>query len=188
MKNIEEDNSNTTFSSSCGHLLIISISIGISMMAIYAGRLPWIEWSVSDIILGQRTRYTDVFWMLPKYRTGVFTDVGALKNHGYFALTVGWTARLIIASILITSIWLTIKHTGERWLLIVSLLLLSPFICFFICELSWVHLWLIDTVWLSEHESLPKIIRIDWKGPFLLASSFLIQMILVIVVRINKKI
>ena len=181
MNKMGEDNSIKTLTSSSCQLLIVGMTIGISITAIFAGRLPWIEWIVYDPILGEKTEYTNIFWMLPRYRFGVVTSVGALRNDGVFALTVGWAARFVVAFILVTSIWLIIRNTHGRQPLI--LLLLLPFVCFFIFELLWVHLWVIDEVWLYQHESLPRLTRMDWKSPLLLTSCFLIQAVLIVIVK-----
>jgi len=42
------------------------------------------------------------------------------------------------------------------------------------------HLWVIDEVWLYQHESLPTITKIHWQGPFLLGTSVLIQATIIV--------
>jgi hypothetical protein len=179
--NNEADISNTVSSPSISLVFVIFISILVSAIAIFSGELSWFEWTIPDPMWGDTTDFTNIYQILPKFRSGVVSTVGAMRNDGNLVLTIGWMARFFIAFILIISTWLIIKSTDGKWSLI--LLFLSPFACFFMCQLLWVHGWIDNEVWLASHKTMPRLTRIDWKGPILIAICFLIQVGLLVIVK-----
>ncbi|MCP4421837.1 MAG: hypothetical protein GY805_34930 [Chloroflexi bacterium] len=180
----EADISHIAYSPSIYLIVVIFISILVSAIAIFAGGLPWFEWFVPGPLWGDKIDYTNIYQMLPKFRSGVISTVGAMRNDGNLVLTIGWISRFFIAFILIISTWLIIKSTDGKWSLI--LLFLLPFACFFMCQLFWVG-WADNEVWIANHEMMPRLTRIDWKGPILIAICFLIQVGLVITAKILGK-
>ena len=177
----ESDISNIASSPSIYLIFVIFISIFLCVIAIFSAETPWFEWIVSDPVSGDKTVYTNTYQMLPIIRSGVVSTVGALRDDGNLVLTIGRITKFLIAFTLIISAWLMIKCTNRKW----PIFLLFPFACFFSSQLFWAA-WADTEVWLANHETLPRLVSIVWKGPILIAICFLMQVGLLIAVKISE--
>lgn len=179
--NNESDISNIASSPSNFLVFVIFTSILVCVIAIVSAESPWFEWVVPDPVRGDKTVHTDIYQMLPIIRHGVVSTVGALRDDGNLVLTIGRITKFLIAFTLIISAWLMIKCTNRKW----SIFLLFPFVCFFSSQLFWAA-WADTEVWLANHETLPRLVSIVWKGPILIAICFLMQVGLLIAVKISE--